>query len=204
VTAAHPEDTGGPFEEGLLDAHVVEPPHELGPVHRFDDAVDRALDRFRGTEPNDRIVYAISELADFSLLWHLIGWSRALADRDVDEGLNAALRLSATLGAESFLVNGLIKSVFKRERPVVQQERPHKLRVPLTTSFPSGHASSAFMAAVLLSERSRIKPVWFGLATAVAVSRVYVRIHHASDVVGGAATGLALGYAARRLWKLRR
>lgn len=198
-----PDDTGGPFEEGLIDAHVVEVPHELGPVRRFDDAVDRALDRFRGREPNDRIVYALSELADFSLLWHLVGWSRALPHPD-GEAFDAAVRLSATLGVESFLVNGLIKSLFKRERPVVQDERPHKLRVPLTTSFPSGHASSAFLAAVLLSERGRAKPLWFGLAGAVAASRVYVRIHHASDVVGGAATGLALGYAARRLWKLRR
>ena len=75
---AAPDPTGGPFDEGFIDAHVVEPPHELGPIHRFDDAVDRALDRVRGHEPSDRILYALTELADFSLLWHLIGWSRAL------------------------------------------------------------------------------------------------------------------------------
>jgi undecaprenyl-diphosphatase len=199
---AAPEPTGGPFDEGLVDAHVVEPPHAIGPVRRFDDAVDCALDRFRGREPNDRIVYALSELADFSLLWHLLGWSAALGRGD--EGIKAAARLSASLAVESLVVNGLIKSVFERERPVHQAERPHKLRVPLTTSFPSGHASSAFMAAVLLSDRNRGRSIWFGLAAGVALSRVYVRIHHASDVVGGAATGVALGLAARRLWKLPR
>ncbi len=88
MTAAPDEPTGGPFDPGFIDpgfidagfidAHVVEPPHELGPVHRFDDAVDRALDRVRGHEPSDRIIYAITELADFSLLWHLIGWTKAL------------------------------------------------------------------------------------------------------------------------------
>jgi membrane-associated phospholipid phosphatase len=36
-------------------------------------------------------------------------------------------------------------------------------------------------------------PLWFGLAGIVATSRPYVRIHHASDIVGGAVTGLALG-----------
>jgi undecaprenyl-diphosphatase len=199
VSAAEP--TGGPFEEGLIDAHIVEPPHELGPVQRFDDAVDRALDRFRGREPNDRVVYALSELADFSLLWHLIAWTRALGDRD---GLHSAVRLSTSLAAESFVVNGLVKSLFERERPVHQGPRPHRLRVPLTTSFPSGHASSAFMAAILLSERGRGRMVWFGLAAAVATSRVYVRIHHASDVVGGGAAGVVLGLVTKRLWKQRR
>ena len=36
---------------------------------------------------------------------------------------------------------------------------------------------------------------WYGLAAAVAATRVYVRLHHASDVVAGAAFGLALGLA---------
>lgn len=203
MTEPVPEETGGPFEEGLIDAHVIELPHELGPIQRFDDAVDRALDRFRGREPNDRIVYALSELADFSLLWHLVAWGRAL--RRTDERLPAAVHLTAALAVESFLVNGVIKSIFKRERPVVEAERPHKLRVPKTTSFPSGHSSSAMMAAVVLADHDRrAAPFWYALAGAVAVSRVYVRIHHASDVVGGAVTGLVLGVAARQTWRAYR
>jgi undecaprenyl-diphosphatase len=197
---AAPEPHGGPFDEGFIDAHVVEPPHELGPIHRFDDAVDRALDRVRGHEPSDRLVYALTELADFSLLWHLIAWTTALrSDRD----LKAAIRLSTLLAAESALVNGVAKSLFERERPVQQDERPHRLRVPLTTSFPSGHASAAFLAASLLAPESKYPAFWYALATKVAYSRVHVRIHHASDVIGGAAIGLVLGKTLRRVWKLR-
>jgi undecaprenyl-diphosphatase len=73
------------------------------------------------------------------------------------------------------------------------------LRTPRTTSFPSGHASSAFLAATLLSDSSRAKPVYFAIATIVATSRIHVRIHHASDVAGGVAIGLALGALAKRL-----
>jgi undecaprenyl-diphosphatase len=197
VTAA-PERTGGPFDEGFIDAHVVEPPHEVGPIHRFDEAVDRALDRVRGHEPSDRVIYALTELADFSLLWHLIGWTKALrSDRDVA----AAVRLSTALAAESAFVNGLAKSLFERERPVHQGERPHRLRVPLTTSFPSGHASAAFVAASLLAEDSKVPALWYALAAKVAYSRVHVRIHHASDVIGGAAIGLVLGRVIRKLWR---
>ncbi|MCX7619887.1 MAG: phosphatase PAP2 family protein [Acidimicrobiales bacterium] len=179
--------------------HTVEPPHELGPIHRFDEWVDRQFDRVRGREPHDRIMYALTELGDFGLIWLLIGFARGIrSDRDATK----ALRLAACLGAESVLVNGVIKSLFKRERPVVQGTRPHKLRVPLTTSFPSGHASSAVVAATLLSEESRLWPAYWALALAVASSRIHVRIHHASDVIGGLATGAVVGLVARRLWRL--
>jgi undecaprenyl-diphosphatase len=45
----------------------------------------------------------------------------------------------------------------------------------------------------------RSAPVWFGLAGIVALSRPYVRIHHASDIVAGAALGLGLGRLAVRV-----
>ena len=39
-------------------------------------------------------------------------------------------------------------------------------------------------------------PLWFVLAAWVAISRAMVRIHHASDVVGGIVVGLVLGLLA--------
>jgi len=179
--------------------HDIPPPHELGVVDRFDQAVDRAFDVLRGTEPADRIFYAVSELADFSLLWLLIAASKAAVS---EKHLPNAVRVGAVLSLETVVVNGLIKSAFKRERPVVEAERPYHLRVPLTTSFPSGHSSAAMVAVLLLSENSRVKPLWWGLAGLVASSRVYVRIHHASDVVGGVAVGLAFGSLAKKAWPL--
>jgi membrane-associated phospholipid phosphatase len=43
-------------------------------------------------------------------------------------------------------------------------------------------------------------PVYFAVAAVVATSRAYVRIHHASDVLGGALLGVALGLLANHLW----
>jgi membrane-associated phospholipid phosphatase len=60
------------------------------------------------------------------------------------------------------------------------------------------------VAAILLSQRSSRRTGWFALAVLVAASRVYVRIHHASDVVGGLALGVVLGALARALWPLDR
>jgi membrane-associated phospholipid phosphatase len=186
-----------------LPHHQVEAPHELTPIQRFDDMVDGWFDRIRGTEPADRILYALTELGDFGLIWVLLGWANGLRG---EEHARAALRLTAALALESVVVNGAVKSQFERERPVVQVERPHKLRVPLTTSFPSGHSSSAMVAGMLLTQKASTptKVAVFGLGSLVALSRIHVRIHHASDVVGGVAVGVVIGTVLRKVWPLYR
>ncbi len=97
------------------------------------------------------------------------------------------------------LVNGLIKSLFRRTRPPWDHQRTIRLRRPRTSSFPSGHATSAFSAAGLLAEDDVLWPLYYAIAVIVASSRVYVRVHHASDVVAGAAIGIALGRIGRKL-----
>lgn len=168
-------------------------------VDEFDDRVDAWFDRLRGHPLADRAFYAASELGDFSLLWHLIGVGRAMVSTRHER---SALRLAVALGAESALVNGAIKSIFKRQRPVAEFDRPLHLRIPRTSSFPSGHASSATMAAVLLAEKSRFGPVYRAAAAIVALSRIHVRIHHASDVAGGVGVGWLLGRVVKRLWRI--
>ena len=194
----------GPDAQGTADdwsASADETPHPLGPIGTsLDDAVDRVWDRLRGNPVMDRLFYTASELGDFSLIWHLLGTARGVATRG---GTREATRLALALGAESALVNGVVKSAFRRERPIHDADQPHQLRQPLTSSFPSGHASAAFLAATLLSERSKVKPLWYGLAAIVATSRIHVRIHHASDVVVGAGIGLALGRLVRKAVPLR-
>lgn len=161
----------------------------------LDEAVDRAWEPLRRLEPVDRLFYAASEAANFSMVWHGLGLARALATRD----WRLAARTSVALGIESAVVNGPIKSVFLRDRPATAAELPRKLRQPRTTSFPSGHASAAVVATSSLTEGSGRPWRWFtrSLATVVATSRIHVRIHHATDVAAGAAVGWALSRAIR-------
>jgi membrane-associated phospholipid phosphatase len=187
-----------PVDSEPLDAAPPTAPEGLsGLVARFDAAVDRRVDRMRGNPVLDRVMYTASDLGDFSLIWHLVGTGRALAP---DRRVIHAVRAAAVLGVESALVNGPIKSLFRRHRPVWEHERPYRLRVPKTSSFPSGHASSAATAAGVLSERDRLGPLYYALGAVVACSRVYVRHHHASDVVAGALLGVVLARLARRIW----
>jgi membrane-associated phospholipid phosphatase len=60
--------------------------------------------------------------------------------------------------------------------------------------FPSGHSATAFAAATAIAILSpRMRPFALGLAAAVALSRVYLRVHFPLDVVAGAVLGAGLG-----------
>jgi len=172
----------------------------LATVDEWDDRVDEWFDQLRGIPAFDRLFYAASELADHSRLWHLVATGRAAASLRAEP---AALRVVLALAVESGLVNGVVKSMFNRSRPILTEERPLRLRIPRTSSFPSGHASAAAMASVLLADKSRFGPVYVAAAAVVSVSRIHVRIHHASDIAGGALVGAALGTLVKRLAPLR-
>ena len=163
-------------------------------IERFDARVDAALDTIR-TPALDRHFYPISSAADHSLVWFAIGAARAVRSGD----LRFAARFAAAMGLESALTNGPVKAIFKRGRPAPDtpdDRLPYGLHRPITSSFPSGHATAAFTAAMILGDSRRRAP-WYALAAVVASSRVYVRMHHASDVVGGAALGMVLGRVLR-------
>lgn len=171
-------------------------------MDRLDAAVDDRWEAiFRGHPHIDRAFYLASELGDFSLIWHILGTAQGLRSdpRDPD----ATIRMAVVLLVESLVVNQGVKRLFRRPRPVSLTPRPHKLRTPSTTSFPSGHATAAFTAAGLLSDRDPQRAVLFyGLAAVVATSRVHVKIHHATDVLAGAAVGLVFAKVATKAWKL--
>ena len=163
----------------------------------FDDKVDDVFDHVR-SPALDPYVYRLSSAADHSLLWHALGVGDALAHNG---DVARAARFALAMGVESAVTNGAIKALFGRIRPRVYTdiEFRHGLRRPITSSFPSGHATAAFAAATLLGGG----PALYAGAAAVAATRIYVRLHHATDVVAGAALGLALGAAMRPFVKGR-
>ena len=165
----------------------------------FDQRVESWWEKHVRPHPfADKVFYSASEVGDFGLVWLTIGATQAAFGPP--HKLPEALRLAAALGAESVIVNGGIKSLFRRERPDWDQHRPQALRRPKTSSFPSGHATSAVTAALLLTQRrTPFAPLYWVVAAIVASSRVHVKIHHASDVIGGVAVGAVLGVTLRRM-----
>jgi undecaprenyl-diphosphatase len=162
----------------------------------LDRAIDAAVSRARNPLL-DAFFYPLSSAADHSLLW--------LAAAGVREATGRArpgttVRLAGVLGVESAVTNVVLKGFFGRIRPAldaaVSGPLPWGLRRPVTSAFPSGHATAGFTSAVFLS-RADPGPPWYLIAGLVGFSRVYVRLHHTSDVLAGAALGMAFGYAAR-------
>jgi undecaprenyl-diphosphatase len=97
----------------------------------------------------------------------------------------------------SSVVNGPLKLLVRRVRP---SWRTPLVRSPRSTSFPSGHAASAFAFAVAASrEMPPAAPLLLPLASAVSYSRVYVGVHYPSDVLVGAAVGTGVGVLADAL-----
>jgi membrane-associated phospholipid phosphatase len=166
-------------------------------VRAVDRAVDSAVTRAR-TPVLDAVFYPLSSAADHSLLWLATAGAREAAGRARP---GTTVRLAAVLAAESAITNLALKSLFGRIRPALDPALsgplPWGLRRPVTSAFPSGHATAGFTTAMFLS-RADAGPPWYLLAGLVGLSRVYVRLHHTSDVLAGAALGLAFGALARR------
>jgi undecaprenyl-diphosphatase len=201
AVAGSPAGNEAPDVDGAPPPQVAVAPgrYTLGPtIARFDRWADISLERLRGNPVADAVFTTATHLGDWSLIWHLVNVTRGLtSERRAAQVPTFAL----ALGAESLLVNQGLKRLFKRPRPTLEGDPRFRVRRPLTSAFPSGHASAAAFAAVLLTswDGRRAAPVWWTLAAAVGASRAYVRIHHASDVVAGMATGAVLGLAARQV-----
>lgn len=172
----------------------------LGPtVERFDEWADAQLEHLRGNPVADTVFTMASKLGDFSVVWHIANVARGVIGGP--RRRRQIPLLAALIGAESLIVNQGLKRLFNRPRPTTAGDVRFQVRKPLTSSFPSGHASAAGFAATTLTgwDGKRTATLWWPAAATVALSRAYVRIHHASDVVAGLTVGVVLARLARRL-----
>jgi undecaprenyl-diphosphatase len=95
------------------------------------------------------------------------------------------------------LVVQVLKRTVVRQRPTVR--RPHIValaELPDHFSFPSGYAAAAMSLAIPVLLTSPLLGIpCLLLALAIGTSRVYLRVHYASDVVVGQVLGAAAAVA---------
>jgi undecaprenyl-diphosphatase len=161
-------------------------------VTQFDETIDAAFEPLRGKPRVDRAAALVSNLADYGLIWVILALLKARRRGPNRRRAIAALGLA---GVSSYVVNRAVKSAVQRQRP--DEHLDASVRTPSSSSFPSGHTLAAWCTAVALAEPGPQTVVYVGFAGAVAASRVHLRAHHPSDVVGGAAIGALLGVALR-------
>jgi undecaprenyl-diphosphatase len=163
----------------------------------FDEMVDAAFEPLRGKPEVDRVAAVISNMADFGIVWVVLaGWK---ARKNGPRRRRAVMALG-TAGVSSLVVSRAAKAAVERQRPEEHLDAP--VRAPTSSSFPSGHTLAAFCTAFVLGESDAETAAYAGFAAAVAASRVHLRAHHPSDVVGGAAIGTVLGLGLRPLVNL--
>jgi undecaprenyl-diphosphatase len=154
-------------------------------------------------EPFDWLFVALSAAGQAGLAWIVLAPLLAhWAGRPV---LFTTLVTTATVWTADLLTVAL-KGVFDRERPyeVLPYADP-LLRWDVAGSFPSGHAATSAAGAFILAYLLGRGGLWLALlGVAIGFSRVYVGVHYPSDVLAGAAVGLAVGLASAALVRILR
>ena len=114
----------------------------------------------------------------------------------------AAFAATLAVTTAALLVT-LFKELFDRARPPVADPTLDPVGiVPASASFPSGHAATAFAAAVAIAlVYPRLGRPLLVLAAVIAVSRVYLGMHYVLDVAAGTLLGIAVGFASA--WAVR-
>ena len=158
----------------------------------LDEAVDAAFEPLRGQPTVDRAAAAVSNLADYGLIWVVLAGLKAR--RRGPDRRRAVVALAAA-GFSSLIVSRIVKRGVERQRP--DEHLDAAVRTPTSSSFPSGHTLAAFCTAFVLGDSDAETAAYVGFATAVAASRVHLRAHHPTDVLGGAAIGSLLGLGLR-------
>jgi undecaprenyl-diphosphatase len=161
---------------------------EKGIMVRIDFAVTRWL-QTHGTERGETIFSAISLLGG-PVLTALLATAAVvlLARRD----WRHLAVLGVTCGGGAFL-NGVLKLVFRRERPSFASEFN-----ATSWSFPSGHAMDSLIAYGLLAywlasrfPRARRPAIvaFVALVGTIGYARIYLGVHYLSDVLAGYSAG---------------
>jgi undecaprenyl-diphosphatase len=189
-------------QETVGDALARRVETRRGPASRWAEALrqlgamDRAVYRAVADTPTDALdgpVRRLSNAADHSRLW--LGIAAAVALLGGRRGRRAAFEGVVSIAVTSATVNLGLKALHQRERPDrVESDRSRHVRMPASTSFPSGHAASAFAFAYAIGRHlpGLAVPIRL-LAAGVAYSRVHTGVHYPGDVLVGSVTGAGTG-----------
>jgi membrane-associated phospholipid phosphatase len=162
-------------------------------LNKLDLAVYAAI-AVTPTPAMDVALRRLSHAASYSRLW--LGCSALLAACGGERGRRAAENGLASIALTSAGVNLVLKPLGNRRRPdrqIYDVPVARQVTMPRSTSWPSGHAASAFAFASGVGAAWPQAGIPLGvLASLVAYSRVHTGVHYPSDTIAGTVCGVAL------------
>lgn len=146
----------------------------------------------------DNIMYFFTLIGDNGIIWIIISLILLFTKKYKHIGIVMLISLTICL----CLGELIIKNIICRPRPFyVNQEVVLFISPPLGYSFPSGHTSSSFSSAFLLSKISKkVGILAFTLASLISFSRLYFFVHYPTDVLTGILFGILISYVVCRVY----
>ncbi|MBX9137810.1 MULTISPECIES: phosphatase PAP2 family protein [unclassified Clostridium] len=138
----------------------------------------------------DKMMPIITMMGNLGVIWFVISSLMFLKVeyRIIGIGVILAVALTTIIG------EGIIKHIVRRSRPFQDKEEKLLINKPITYSFPSGHTASSFAAlAVFLQMNGKLGLIVSPIATLIAFSRVYLKVHYPTDVIFGMLLGFTCG-----------
>jgi membrane-associated phospholipid phosphatase len=182
----------------MRDRPGIPRPRWLADTERVDLAVYAAI-AATPTPSLDLAMGRLSRAADYSKISLTAAGLLALGRGH--PGRRAALAGLASAGVTSLVLNLGFKRVGRRRPDPEAAGVPlaRQVRMPRSTSFPSGHAAAAFAFATGVGHSLPREAVpLHALAVLVAYSRVHTGVHYPADAIVGALTGTALAQLVTR------
>lgn len=162
-------------------------------LRRMDAVILKKIKKLHN-RTNNRIMAVITTLGTGGLVWFVLCIPFFFFKGHIDTALNIPFGIFI-----AWLVGEItIKRLVCRVRPSEQiPDDEQIIKRPKYYSFPSGHSASSFSVLAVIIIRCNvfiILPV-FVLASLIAFSRLYLRVHYFTDVLAGIILGLVCGFA---------
>jgi membrane-associated phospholipid phosphatase len=166
----------------------------VGGIMLFDEQLTSGVadNRSASTDRLSRLTTRFGSADAFYISGALVISGIAFKNTNVSSMGREAIEASVFAG----IIEVLSKEAFGRKRPIVSGDETSFQPGSSNQSFPSGHATEAFTLASVVAARSSgwiIPTLAYTGACLVAYDRVNDRAHFPSDVVAGAALGIAVG-----------
>ncbi|WP_017728566.1 phosphatase PAP2 family protein [Halalkalibacterium ligniniphilum] len=147
----------------------------------------------------DSVMLFLTTISNLAIFWFVMALGLFFVRKKIGGALSSVtLFVGVSL---ALLVDEVLNAIVGRPRPPQVEEGVRQLvDLPLSSSFPSGHAVTSFAAMYILVYFFPKTKYWLPLlAILFAYSRLYVGVHYPLDSMAGALIGILVGMMTMKL-----